>query len=67
MTTQERQREAEAAGWTDVRLVRQFGRGLVLRGLRHFLNAGIPVATYEDVPMTLEEFQTPVKPPPYPR
>lgn len=56
MTIDQKTAAALASGhWTDMRLVRTFGRGDVLRGLRHFLNAGVPVSTHEDVPDTLEE------------
>lgn len=63
MTYDERIKAAQATGlWTDVRMVRMFGRGLVLRGLRHFQNSGVWVSTNEDVPMTLEEINKLHKP-----
>lgn len=46
-----RSKSAIEEGWTDVRLSRVFGRGLVLRGFKHFVVHGVPVSTREDVPM----------------
>ncbi len=49
---------AEELGWTDIRLVRMFGCGLVLRGLKPFVTPeGFHTATNENVPM-FEELKT---------
>ena len=42
---------AKSLGWTDLREVRGFGTGLVLRGYRPFWNAGVQVSVRDDVPL----------------
>lgn len=52
--TKEQEHNAKIArekGWTDVRLCRMIGRGLVLRGFKPFVTcAGRISSTQEDVP-----------------